>query len=179
MRALKEKVASKHLVGLVNNAGTYSGEGYGNRDYVGELISGRVYEDYVADEAVNVRAMINVTGTLVPDLLEGAKACGSATILNVGSINGVLSFEDSLPYGATKGAVEMWTDALRRTLAGRGIRVTALQPGLMRTNMCPDAYCEPPEKTCVPAVVRALTLSEPRSRYTFVLDPEAPPDLAR
>ena len=169
---LRELVKKANVVGLVNNAGVYTFPAdapFFGRDYVEELANGSVYAAYVADESVNVRAVVNVTGTLLPDLLAGAQKCGAATIINVGSINGLLSLRDTLPYGATKGAIEMWTDSLRRTLGHRNVRVTALQPGLIRTAMCPDHYCEPPEKTCVPAVLNALTAKNPRHRYTCAM----------
>lgn len=171
---LRERAAASGLplVGLVNNAGTFTfpeGTKYSERDFVDELSNGEAYREYVADEAINVRALINVTGVMLPLLIAGAEKCGSSTIVNVGSINGVLNLIDSLPYGATKGAIEMWTDSLRRTLIAKKIRVTALQPLFIKSSMCDFDACQEPNITCVPAVFRALTSAYPSSRYTCAM----------
>lgn len=54
-------------------------------------------------------------------------------IVNVSSVGGRLTFPGGAHYHATKHAVEAFSDALRFETAGFGIRVSIVEPGLIRT----------------------------------------------
>ncbi len=54
-------------------------------------------------------------------------------VLFIGSINGRLAEPNSTAYDTSKGAVEMMVRTLAVALAGKGIRVNGLAPGLVRT----------------------------------------------
>jgi 3-oxoacyl-[acyl-carrier protein] reductase len=69
-----------------------------------------------------------VTGTAVPFLREGA------SIINVSSfVTRVLPVESAI-YSGTKGALDAITGVLSRELGPRGIRVNAVNPGLIETD---------------------------------------------
>jgi NAD(P)-dependent dehydrogenase (short-subunit alcohol dehydrogenase family) len=54
-------------------------------------------------------------------------------IVNVSSVGGKLTFPGGAYYHATKHAVEAFSDALRFEVAGFGVRVIVIEPGLVKT----------------------------------------------
>jgi len=72
-------------------------------------------------------------------VLPGMRLRRSGRIVNVGSMGGRLTFPGGGAYHATKYAVEALSDALRFEVAGFGIHVVLLEPGLIRTNFGPTA----------------------------------------
>jgi NAD(P)-dependent dehydrogenase (short-subunit alcohol dehydrogenase family) len=67
-------------------------------------------------------------------VLPGMRRRRSGRIVNVGSMGGRLTFPGGGPYHATKYAVEALSDVLRFEVAGFGIHVVLLEPGLIRTS---------------------------------------------
>ena len=113
------------LGALVNNAG-YS-------------LSGAV-EGVDLDEArrqleTNVLGLVRLTQLVLP----GMRAAGAGRIVNVGSMGGRLTFPGGGWYHASKHALEALTDALRFEVAGFGIDVVLVQPGLIRTGFADTA----------------------------------------
>jgi NAD(P)-dependent dehydrogenase (short-subunit alcohol dehydrogenase family) len=66
-------------------------------------------------------------------VLPGMRARRSGRIVNVGSMGGRLTFPGGGAYHATKYAVEALSDALRFEVAGFGVGVVLIEPGLIRT----------------------------------------------
>jgi NAD(P)-dependent dehydrogenase (short-subunit alcohol dehydrogenase family) len=62
-----------------------------------------------------------------------------ARIVNIASIGGQLAVPHLVPYSASKFAFVGLSDGLRAELAKDGIRVTTVNPGLMRTGSPPNA----------------------------------------
>jgi NAD(P)-dependent dehydrogenase (short-subunit alcohol dehydrogenase family) len=62
---------------------------------------------------------------------------GGGVILNVGSISGLITNipQDQVAYNASKAAVHMLSKSLANELAGDNIRVNALAPGYIETDM--------------------------------------------
>ena len=56
-------------------------------------------------------------------------------IINISSVSSVLAVEGQGVYSATKGAVNSMTATLAKELAPRGIRVNAVAPGFVQTEM--------------------------------------------
>jgi len=65
---------------------------------------------------------------------------GSGRIVNISSIGGLLSVPHLLPYSASKFALTGFSLGLRMELAGKGIAVTTVCPGLMRTGSPMNAW---------------------------------------
>lgn len=59
----------------------------------------------------------------------------SGVIINLSSVSGQIALAGQSVYSATKGAVNAMTRVLAKELAGRGIRVNAVAPGFIETEM--------------------------------------------
>ena len=83
------------------------------------------------DEAMQVHfwAPYHVTMAALPHL----KRNRQSRIVNISSIGGRVAVPHMAAYCASKFALAGLSDALRTELAGKGIRVTTVSPGLMRT----------------------------------------------
>jgi NAD(P)-dependent dehydrogenase (short-subunit alcohol dehydrogenase family) len=81
-------------------------------------------------------------GTLHPTMavLPYMRERGSGRIVNITSIGGRVSVPHMLPYSSAKFAATGFSEGLRAELAGTGIRVTTVSPGLMRTGSQVNAY---------------------------------------
>ncbi len=74
---------------------------------------------------------------------ERMKRTGGGSIVNVTSIGSVLGFPGNPAYVTAKGGLRMMTKALAVDLAAANIRVNALAPGYIRTQMTEGSYNEP------------------------------------
>jgi NAD(P)-dependent dehydrogenase (short-subunit alcohol dehydrogenase family) len=72
-------------------------------------------------------------------VLPGMRAQQSGRIVNVSSMGANFTFPGGGLYHATKYAVEAISDALRFEVAGFGIHVVIVQPGLIRTGFADAA----------------------------------------
>jgi meso-butanediol dehydrogenase/(S,S)-butanediol dehydrogenase/diacetyl reductase len=109
---------------LVNNAGLVKS---------GAIAS---YEERDWDQlfAVNVKGVFLGSRAAIPALVEG----GGGAIINIASIAGKRGYAGLGAYCASKFAVIGLTQALAQELAGSGIRVSAICPGLLPTAMWLD-----------------------------------------
>jgi short-subunit dehydrogenase len=85
--------------------------------------------DYEEAMATNFWGMLYPTLALLPDM----QARKSGRIVNITSIGGKLGIPHLLPYSASKFAAVGFSQGLRAELAGDGIKVVTVCPGLMRT----------------------------------------------
>ncbi|MEO0619056.1 MAG: SDR family oxidoreductase [Pseudomonadota bacterium] len=67
------------------------------------------------------------------------------TIINMSSANAVLAIPEIAPYVISKGGVNQWTKVLGIRLAKEGVRVNAIGPGSIATEMF-EAVAADPEK---------------------------------
>ena len=111
---------------LVNNAGITSFAGAANWDAVDAHTFQRIL-------GVNTVGTFQMVRACVPHL----KVSGEGSIVNVSSIAGALGIGSSIPYIASKGAVNALTLHLARTLAP-AIRVNAVCPGLISSRWFVD-----------------------------------------
>jgi len=106
---------------LVNNAGVV--------DDAYLLMVGQ--ESLEKSLAINIRGYINCAQQAA---LRMAGA-GKGVIINISSVSSVLAVEGQTVYSATKGAVNSMTATMAKELAPRGIRVNAVAPGFIGTDM--------------------------------------------
>ena len=67
---------------------------------------------------------------------------GRGSIINISSINATEAFPQRLAYCAAKAAVDSMTRVLAIEWADRGVRVNAIAPGVIRTEMVQKAIVE-------------------------------------
>jgi NAD(P)-dependent dehydrogenase (short-subunit alcohol dehydrogenase family) len=72
---------------------------------------------------------------LVEHALPALARSGRGAVVNVGSINGLVTMRRLPAYSAAKAGLHHLTRQLALDLAPRGIRVTAVAPGFVRTDM--------------------------------------------
>jgi len=85
--------------------------------------------DFEQAMAINFWGTVNVTLTA----LRYMRPRGDGWIANVTSIGGKVAVPHLLPYACAKFAAVGFSEGLRAELAGTGIKVTTIVPGLMRT----------------------------------------------
>lgn len=80
---------------------------------------------------------VNARGTFLccREVLPGMCERGSGSIITVGSVTSRAGVTGMLPYVASKGAVVAMTRALAREVGPTGVRVNAVAPGAIRTEM--------------------------------------------
>lgn len=81
--------------------------------------------------AVNTLGMVNTVSPLLGPM--GARGRGQVAL--IGSIQGGIGLPHSPSYSASKAAVRVYADALRRLMRPQGIAVTAVLPGFIDTPM--------------------------------------------
>ncbi len=75
-------------------------------------------------------------------VLPGMRRAQRGRIVNVGSMGGKLSFPGAAWYHASKYALEALSDVLRFEVAGFGIQVVLVEPGIIRTEFSATAAGE-------------------------------------
>ncbi len=111
---------SGRIDALVNNAG-YSQSG------AAETLD---LDDVRRQFETNVFGLLRMTQLVLPHMREQR----SGRIVNISSIGGKIVFPGGGAYHATKFAVEAFSDAMRFEVAGFGIKVIIIEPGLIKTN---------------------------------------------
>jgi short-subunit dehydrogenase len=104
---------------LVNNAGVIE---------VGP-VENMTTEDFEVAMDVMFWGVVHPTLAILPQMLERA----AGRIVNITSIGGKVSLSHLLPYNCAKFAAVGFSEGLRAELLGKGVLVTTVAPGLMRT----------------------------------------------
>jgi NAD(P)-dependent dehydrogenase (short-subunit alcohol dehydrogenase family) len=112
----------------------------------GVLVNNAGYSQSGAVEAVPMEKVrrqfeTNVFGLarMCQLVLPGMRRQGYGRIVNVSSMGGKLTFPGGGYYHATKHAVEALSDALRFEVEGFGVKVSVIEPGLIRTGFADTA----------------------------------------
>src|SRR5215210_4104378 len=113
---------------------------------VGVLVNNAGYSQSGAIEAVPMEKVrrqfeTNVFGLarMCQLVLPGMRSQRYGRIVNVSSMGGKLTFPGGGYYHASKHAVEAISDALRFEVAGFGVKVSVIEPGLIRTGFADAA----------------------------------------
>lgn len=152
---------------LVNNAGI---------SHVG-LISEITPAEWDRLFAVNVKSIYNTVRAVLPAMLQRQ----AGAVVNVSSMWGQAGASCEAAYSATKGAVIALTQALARELGPSGIRVNAVSPGVIDTEM--NAHLSPADRDALAAETPLERIGTPEevaeaivylARATFVTGQNLP-----
>ncbi len=112
--------AWKKIDVLINNAGNAHG--------LDPIQSGNI-DDWDAMMDINVKGLLYVSREILPGMVERK----SGHVVNLGSIAGKEVYANGNVYCASKFAVDALTRGMRIDLNSAGIKVTAIQPGMVET----------------------------------------------
>lgn len=143
VRALVDEAESVvgPLDGLVNNAGI-------RRD---ALLAATPDEDWDAVLDVNLGAAFRLCRAVLPGMVSRRRG----SIVNVSSLTAIHGVAGQTAYGAAKAGLVGMTRSLAREVGRRGVRVNAVIPGLVMTDLVasapPDRLARLRENECLPA----------------------------
>lgn len=109
-----------HLDVLVNNSGVGSLDWHENHDPVADI---------AASVQVNLLGAMQLTRAVLPGMLER----GTGHIINIASVASWVGLPMYSVYAATKFGLRGYSEALRREVEPRGVRVSVVYPGPVRT----------------------------------------------
>jgi glucose 1-dehydrogenase len=99
-------------------------------------------EDFDRVLGINLRSYVMFGQAVARQMVE-RKAAGS--IIHMSSVNAVLAIPNQVPYVVSKGAVNQLTRVMAMALAPHGIRVNAIGPGTIGTELARKAVMGSPE----------------------------------
>jgi NAD(P)-dependent dehydrogenase (short-subunit alcohol dehydrogenase family) len=106
---------------LVNNAGIFP---LGTVEDTSEDLWDRVM-------AINAKGVFMGTKYAIPEM----RKTGGGSIINISSIAGLIGSRGAAAYGASKGAVRIFTKSTAIQYAADGIRANSVHPGIIETPM--------------------------------------------
>ncbi|OQW48936.1 MAG: NAD(P)-dependent oxidoreductase [Proteobacteria bacterium SG_bin7] len=118
IKEIEAKLSSVTI--LINNAGLALGT---------DLIPTADLADWDQMIDTNVKGLLYMTRLIVPHMIRNK----SGHIINIGSVAGRWSYRGGAVYCATKFAVRAISEGLRMDIAGSGVRVTNIEPGMVDT----------------------------------------------
>jgi short-subunit dehydrogenase len=145
--ALADKLLAGTVIGLVNNAG------YGD---TGPFVKADL-DWHQGMVQLNCQALLHLTGRFLPAMVER----GSGAVLNLASLAACQPVPNMATYAATKAFVLSFSEALHTEVRAKGVSVTAVQPGPVKTEFWelanergkqPDAAFLPAEQVAGQAI---------------------------
>lgn len=109
--------------------------------------------------ALNVRAPLLLVAALVPAMVER----GGGSIINLSSVSALVGTPRRAAYAASKGAIDAATRSLAIELGPVGIRVNAVAPGVVDTDLWA-------KNKAVPGVVEEIEHQTPLGRWAVPED---------
>jgi glucose 1-dehydrogenase len=101
-------------------------------------------EDFDRVLSVNLRGSFLLGQAVARQMAERVKAGGPAgTIINMSSVNAVFAIANQVPYSVSKGGISQLTKVMALSLAPYGIRVNAIGPGSIMTDMLASVNADP------------------------------------
>jgi 3-oxoacyl-[acyl-carrier protein] reductase len=117
---------------------------------------------------INLRGVLVTTQAALKHMNKGGR------IIMIGSAVGERAVAPGLvPYAATKGAIKMFTQALSREVASRGITVNNIQPGPIDTDLNPASGDWAVPQKAATSLDRYGRVDEVAALVAFVAGPES------
>jgi len=132
------------------------------------------WEEWIDTFKVNVFALYDLCGAFIPGMIER----GFGRVVNLSS--GIQGQPELAPYGATKWAVNKITDDLASKLHGTGVRINAIDPGWIRTDMGGED-AEHPVEAVLPGILAPALVSDdgPNGEFFSAIRHKLDPDLLK
>ncbi|NOZ33515.1 MAG: SDR family oxidoreductase [Alphaproteobacteria bacterium] len=169
-RALIHEAVAKlgPLDTLVNNAGRFTDAEFGGLD---ETMFDGAFD-------LNVKGYLFAAQTFAaqPELANTKPDRTGASIICIGSTNSRVAEKNSVIYDSTKGAVLMMVRSLAVSLAGRGIRVNGIGPGIVETPLTGPGLDQPGVRKVLRAQIPLGRIGEPNDiagAAVFLASPQA------
>jgi glucose 1-dehydrogenase len=124
-----------HVDILVNNAGVTHAAGFL------ELAE----EDFDRVLRVNLKSMFLCSQAVAREMVKRNDTDQRGCIINMSSVNAELAIPNQIPYVVSKGGVNQLTRVAAIALAEHGIRVNAIGPGTILTELAKNAVMGSPE----------------------------------
>lgn len=135
------------------------GAGISHRNLFHEM-SEQQFEDLLN---INVKPLYYITRKIIPAMIEN----GKGSILSISSIWGSHAASMEVAYAMTKGALEQFTKSLASELSHMNIRVNAIAPGGVDTNLLSNLSVE--EKSDFIADIPFKRLAQPEEIADLIL----------
>lgn len=101
-------------------------------------------EDFDRVISVNLRGSFLLGQVVARLMVERVNAGGPAgAIINMSSVNAVFAIANQVPYSVSKGGINQLTKVMALALAPHGIRVNAIGPGSIMTDMLASVNNDP------------------------------------
>lgn len=155
IRALLAKLKDIKLDGIVNNAGIV---------YLTEWDKFS-FEEWDETLAVNLSAPLKLVHGLKENLIDGA------SIVNIASVDGYCAAYDTVAYAVSKAGLINLTKSLAAILGKRNIRVNAVAPGWVETEMTADTM--PDESKELTPLQRNAKPEEVANAVNFLLSDDS------
>lgn len=120
VEALARNASSGEIDVLVNSAGLALGL---------DPVHQASLEDWDTMIDTNCKGLVHATRAFVPGMI----ARGRGHVVHIGSVAGTYPYPAGHVYGATKAFVHQFSQAMKSDLAGTGVRVTCVEPGMVET----------------------------------------------
>jgi NAD(P)-dependent dehydrogenase (short-subunit alcohol dehydrogenase family) len=139
---------------LVNNAGILS---YNS-------VEDESIEMFQAIMNTNYFGTLRCTKAVIPQMRERCSGC----IINISSVAGRMAVSPNGAYSSSKFAIEGFSDILAQEMAGFGVRVHVIEPGIIMTPMTTTELPQPKKDSIYPQGRRMMAI------YKFASQGEAP-----
>ena len=137
---------------LVNNAGVVIGADFLDLEE----------EDFDKVLSINLKGAFLCSQAVARHMVEKVDAGGApGCIINMSSINSVVAIPNQIPYCVSKGGITQLTKTTALSLAGHGIRVNAIGPGSIMTDMLASVNSDPAAKNRILSRTPMLRIGDP------------------
>ncbi len=107
-------------------------------------------EDWDRVLAINLKGTFLVSRAALPEL----RRAGGGSIVNIGSVLGLVGMRERAAYAASKGGVTTLTKAMALDHAHEGIRVNCICPAIIETELVQQVFLSQPDPEAVRRVRR-------------------------
>jgi NAD(P)-dependent dehydrogenase (short-subunit alcohol dehydrogenase family) len=112
---------------------------------------------------VNLKGAFLCSQAVARHMVERIKAGGRpGAIVNMSSVNAVFAISDQVPYSVSKGGLTQLTKVMALSLAPHGIRVNAIGPGSIATEMLESVMTDPAVRRAILSRTPLGRIGEPR-----------------